>query len=131
MMKRRDERWPVVKEVYQVLIRQVTVYKPASRSSNSRLEPAKKEPQSEDSQTHASPQQRRNQTGERLANLMAWGFVITCIALTVKALLMAKSSAELLDIIERVWPYLIALLTPILQYYFSRRRGRNRDDEET
>ena len=53
-------------------------------------------------------------------------FVIACVALMIKALVTATSSAELLkvlEVIKSLLPSLIILLTPILHHYFRQKQG--------
>ncbi len=67
---------------------------------------------------------QRDKTGTRLAQLVAWGVMLICLAFMLKIVVTVEDSGQLLDIIERVWPYLMGLLAPILAYYFTRRNGQ-------
>jgi hypothetical protein len=72
--------------------------------------------------------QWREQVRARLASLVLISFVIICLALVISALMLATDSNDLLEITGRLLPYLIALLTPILHYYFGYKS--NHDDKK-
>ncbi|GIK36945.1 MAG: hypothetical protein BroJett011_07780 [Chloroflexota bacterium] len=61
---------------------------------------------------------------------MIVAFIVICVALVIAALVKATNSSELLEIIGRLLPYLMALLTPILHYYFEHRQRHADDDKE-
>lgn len=106
---------PIAPKKKQMLERQHTSKKPCSRNKiKLQLKP--------------SVWQWREQVRARLASLVLISFVIICVALVITALTLASDSNDLLEIAGRLLPYLIALLTPILHYYFGHKSGR--DDKE-
>lgn len=72
----------------------------------------------------------------RLALLTIAVFVIACVALMIKALVTATSSAEILkvlEVIKSLLPSLILLLTPILHHYFRQKqedKGEKNDSKD-
>jgi hypothetical protein len=71
-------------------------------------------------------------SGRALVLFIVWSVVlISAAALAYRTITTATTNAELLELIDRLWPYLLALLTPLLHYYFgSRRRNGDEDSEE-
>lgn len=65
----------------------------------------------------------REYSGRALVLFIIWSVVlISAAALAYRTITTATTNAELLELIDRLWPYLLALLTPLLHYYFGSRR---------
>ncbi len=109
-MRNNNRNWTEIKEIYAV-VQRVVVREQSNKSSISLPTLPKNEtPLSSDKPGTEPPRQRRERTGERVALLIVWGVVITWVVLAIKTLVTAGSSVELLEIIQSLWPYLIALL---------------------
>ena len=59
----------------------------------------------------------------RAAGLALAGVLLISLAVALKLLLTPTTATELIEILEELLPYLLALVTPILQHYARSGRG--------
>jgi hypothetical protein len=84
----------------------------------------------------ASPEEKRlawKYLGRAMVLIIVWGVSLMSVAALVYRIMSTPTThTELMDLIVRLWPYILTMLAPLGHYYFgsSRNKGDEGDNED-